>query len=307
MPKKILNVIYDLKFAPITHDFTTYLAWCESTRQIYGADEMFITIKANEYRSKTDKDLAIGRQEKDWRVKNVILDSCWLLPTITATTLLNSDVKVNAENYHLPQSYENFEADRLRYPINMKDLVSLYEKHGKCPKVLEAPSHAQHLIEQMAGHDFITLNLRYSHYAPDRNINLKEWYKFYNYLIEKDHEVLVVPDFEDACSKAEYKKYNWNVFLPACFDQRLRMALYGQAKMNFIASGGTGTMAVFSNKPYIVTDVAAPKTFGANFVSERQLGIPIGASPPWAGEKQSMIWEESTFATLVDAYDKFVA
>ena len=93
--------------------------------------------------------------------------------------------------------------------------------------------------------------------------------------------------------------------MPASIDQRIRLALYEQALMNFMPSVGAAAMVLYSNAPYVYLDLAS-KVWSAEHVSEKQLSIPIGASPPWAGENQNMIWEESNFANLVNAYDQYI-
>jgi hypothetical protein len=135
-----------------------------------------------------------------------------------------------------------------------------------------------------------------------RNIDLEEWYKFYCHLVGLGHKVYVIPDFEDMFSDREFNRYGWEVFPSASIDQRIRLALYEGALMNFAPSGGGSAMMVYSDAPYAIFDLIN-EVFDLQKLIKQGLGLQQGESCPWATASQKFYWEKSTFDYLVSVYN----
>ncbi len=298
-----LKVLYDMRFAPVTFDFTTFLVVCDCLRQLEGFKILDITIRADGFRQKSTKDGLVQTPEKEWRVKSVLLDSCDLLPTAVNVRVIRDPRQVSPDSFHVPVNYQAIVTGKAMYPYLLKDVHPLYER-GANPVVLTAPDHAKHLMNSTLGSGYVTLTLRTSNHLTKRNIDLEQWYKFYCYLVEKGHKVYVIPDFEDLFAERLCQEYDWDLFLPAAFDQRLRLALFEGALMNFATSGGSAAMMIYSNAPYAVFDFIND-TYSINQVSKLQLGLAVGESCPWAQENQGYFWDKSTFEYLVSAYETF--
>jgi hypothetical protein len=304
VPKRhTLKVLYDMRFAPITFDFTTFLVVCDCIRQLDGYNILDFTFRADEFRQGSTKDFLVQPAEKLWRLKNVVLDTCDLLPTAKNTRIIRDISQAAGDSFHIPANYQDITNQTAKYAYSLKDLLPIYEL-GANPIVLTAPEHAKNLINSRLGRGYITLSLRTSNHIQKRNIALEQWYKFYCYLIDKGHEVVVVPDFEDLFAQRLCQEYDWDLFLPPAFDQRLRMALYEGALMNFSTGGGTAAMAIYSNAPYAIFDLINDG-WTIKQVTEMHLGLSVGESCPWALDNQRYFWDRSTFEYLVSAYETF--
>ncbi|MEQ9420000.1 MAG: hypothetical protein RIF37_03985 [Rhodospirillaceae bacterium] len=299
-----LRVLYDLHYAPITFDFTTYLVLCECVRQLEGFKVLDVTIKANQFRKLSDKDFSVGQSEKEWRLKSITVDSCDLLPTVANLRLLRDTAPTSGDAYHLPPNYQAITKGDARYTYALKDLLPLH-KLGANVRSLKAPDHAKHLIQSVLGNGYITLTLRNSSHSTLRNIDLEEWYKFYCFLTQKGHEVFVIPDFEDMFTNRAYRNYDWQIFLAASLDQRIRLALYESALMNFSPSGGNSAMVVYSNAPYAIFDFING-VFDLEKLTTQALGLSIGESSPWALDSQKFYWEKSMFDYLIFAFEEMI-
>lgn len=302
--KLALNVLYDLQYAPITFDFTTYLVLCESVRQLEGFKCINIKIKAGIFRNSSEKDHSVKKNEKEWRTKSIILDSCDLLPTISNVCISRISEQISGASYHLPPDYSAIVNGDARYTYALKDLLGLH-RLGANIRSLISPEYAKHLTQKTLATDYITLTLRTSNHLVSRNVDLEEWYKFYHYLLEKGHKVYVIPDFEDVFANEYYKQYDWQVFPAASLDQRIRLAMYEGAQMNFSTSGGSTAMLLYSNAPYAIFDVANSASDIKKLTTEG-LGLSIGGSCPWSLNSQRYFWEKSTFSYMLSAYEEMI-
>jgi hypothetical protein len=299
----ILTAVYDLKLAPITFDFGTYLAIIDCYRQLNDHSHINLIIRASEYRRKSQRDFALQAAEKHWRLKNIILDCCELLPSIKNIHLL----RLGNEQEHridFPEDYSTLELNNERLPYLAKDVYHFFEQ-GAQPRVLKAPEYAHSLIDKYITTPFITLTLRSSRHFTNRNVDLEDWYMFYRYLKGSGYNVIVVPDQDDVLGSRAHELYDWCTYVPASLDIRLRAALYEKAKLNVCSSNGPTGVMFFSDAPLLMFD----QTRGDEYSGKqwkKLTGLSPGENWPWCGAHQKMTWRDSDFHSLVGEFKGFI-
>lgn len=282
-----LTAVYDLKRAPITYDFVVFMVIVDCVRQLGGHDDIHLTIIADQFRRITPRDHLLEDPEKQWRVKNCILDNVELLPTITRVELCKTRPD---RTYDFPEGTTPYTPAQL----------TRYVKAGADPKVLCAPAS----LWPPTG-PYITLSLRQSWNFPARNVDHAEWFKFYEYLISKHHKVIVIPDMEDDLTKQDYKKYPWQIHLGASYDIRLRMALYEGAELNIASANGPAAMLFLSHCKVLQLDHRRGGVLSDEVLAGLN-GFAPGGQYPWSGPDQRLVPKDSDFNTLVEEYETYL-
>ena len=298
------TAIYDLKRAPITFDFGTYLALIDCYRQLKGHHSINLIIKAGAFRKLTPRDLGMPVPEKQWRLKNIILDCCELLPSILDIQVVRSDTDCG-QNIDFPENYLKDPASLKRFPYYASDLYPFFNK-GAQPRVFKAPEHAFTLIQNITRSPYITLTIRTSRHFSSRNVDLEDWYMFYRYLRESGYTVFVVPDQEDVFSARQFENYDWQAYEPASLDIRIRAALYERALLNICSTNGPTYMMFFSDAPLLAFDQFRGELFKPEDL-KKMLGLSPGEIWPWSGPHQRFTWQDSDFKSLVREFKEFKA
>ena len=308
------KVMYDLNLSPTTYDFGHYLAHAEAVRQLTHKNSLIdLTIRGDGFRSHTPRDKTMKDDEKWWRIKSIILGCCSILNTIDNVNLLTAYTQENKIRYNFPANYHKkfHKTNSIFSDEDIENSMKLYSplkflnlhKHGANFKVFKGSEHASRQIKLGLQDDYIVMTIRYSKYFPDRNVDISEWFKFYEYLVAQGHTVVVIPDQEDCFRSREYTKFPWVVFEPAAFDVDLRMALCCGAKLNFASSNGPSSLLCFSEAKFLLFDLLRGGIIKKSWW-ERHNGFPVGENYPWLGQNQRLVWEDSSFETLKKEYLK---
>ena len=312
--KDLFRVIYDLSLSPVTYDFGHYLAHAEAVRQLTHKNSLIdLTIRADGFRSHTPRDKTMKEDEKWWRIKSIIIGCCSILNTISDIKILKDYTREDEQEYDFPSNYQErfYGKDKEISEDNLKYLKSLYRpsqfielyENGANFKVFKGSKHATRQIKLGLQDDYIVMTIRCSKYFAERNIDIGEWFKFYQFLVAEGHVVVVVPDQEDCFRSREYTKVPWVVFEPAAFDIDLRIALCCGAKLNFVSSHGPSSLLYFTKAKFLQFDLLRGGIYGQGFW-EKHNGFPIGGNYPWLGQNQRLVWEDSSFETLKKEYLK---
>ena len=299
---------------PITYDFGHYLIHAEAIRQLTSKKHLIdLTIRADGFRNFTLRDSRIDEHEKWWRIKSIILGCCSILNTISNIKILKDNTPKTREKYDLPSNYDEIFQSKDKEIIEKEILASMdlyrpsrfskLHELGANFKVFKGTEHANQQIKLSLKDEYIVLTIRFSKYFSERNIDIEEWFKFYQFLVAEGHIVIVIPDQEDCFRSREYTKVPWVVFEPAAFDIDLRIALCCGAKLNFASSNGPSSLLCFSEAKFLLFDLLRGGTNGKSFW-KRHNGFPVGGNYPWLGQNQRLVWEDSSFETLKKEYLK---
>lgn len=237
-------VNYDLSRRPTTFDFASFCVFaktCDATHVHFQADK---PIEAWKY-----------EPELAWkRFGNIVLP-------ITKLAKMRWDVGAGQKGEVLP-----------RIVHNMGNVNNCFLTKGKIS-----------FLEQTTEHNipgpYVTITIRASTKAPDRNSNLEAWEAFRQYLKSLGAKVIV---FEECELKP--------------IDLEWRFAVYCGATMNLGVNNGPMALCMYSKAPYIVMKqgigVPADEAF------------PEGSQWAFANEKQRLFWEEDSFDNIKGAWQK---
>jgi len=244
-----LNVYYDLKYAPATFDFGSYLVFCNAVRQAMGIKSMGVTIVADQFRKLTIREKSTSEGAMKFRVRHILSKLPFLIPEVDSFNITTSPLK-KIEFPSFPPSYPHVPNGPDPIPYGHPHLHQFYGKKGINLRPFKAPEQAKFFVDNIFGDDVITISLRTSHFQTERNSNLDEWYKVYLELKKLKFRPVVIPDFDDYMNDKHYDKYDWEIFLAATFDIDLRLALQEKAINNLAVNHGSGIPMVHSDCPY---------------------------------------------------------
>jgi hypothetical protein len=283
---KALNAVYDLKNAPATFDYGTFLVISEMMRQLSGHESLNVTILADGFRNRTKRDIDTTTSEKMARITGIMMQLNPLIDTISGYSV------------QYAQPYDFQDPEPYNSPYLSRIVGSLFGE-GASPNVMKAPEFAKNAVPTCD----VTLTLRQSRHFPQRNVVLKEWYEFYNYLKKRGLNVLVVPDQEDITDSQKYKKYDWECYEPAAWNMNFRMALYEKSKLNICSSNGPTAMLYYTDCNFIQFD-----NLRGGIFTEKKWKLMHGVGPtkqlPWFTKKQRITWNDSTISSLKAEFKK---
>ena len=117
----------------------------------------------------------------------------------------------------------------------------------------------------------------------------------HDHLISQGYSVVIIPDQEGP----PLYEGDWDVYVPAAFDMRLRYALYEKARFNVVSANGPTSLLHFTDSPLLIFDQYRGGVYTPEMYT-RMWGIPAGGQYPFARPDQTIAWCNSTADTLKD-------
>lgn len=286
---KTLKIIYDLKQAPLTFDFLCFLALAECLRQHIRYDRISLTILYDGFRLSNERELSTTQDEKLWRIHGLLLQCVSVCPTVKELVVTD---QVPDKKFDYPLGYPNTVT-----PYNPKQLIEPFKLGTKPNECFKAPPFAHESAPQAD----VALTIRSARNIPQRNVDLDDWKAFHTYLRDRGLSVAVIPDQEDPSTYS----YDWDgdVYVPAAFDMRHRLAVYEGAKLNIGSCHGPFTVLFYMKSPYLMFDHLRGGVFSPEF-HEGAYGFPVGEQHAWSKDNQIITWEDSTIDNLIRWFEE---
>ena len=244
-----LNVYYDLKYAPATFDFSTFLVLSNAVRQTIGSESMSVNIICNQYRNWSVREKTTTASEKRWRVTNILSRLPFLIPEVSSLDINESSLeRISLPAF--PGGYPPKDGAEYKMPYECSNLASFYGNDSINLRPFKSTEGAKNIIDNSFDDNVISISLRTSKFQTARNSNMKEWYKVYQELKSSKFRPIVIPDFEDYTGDKLYTKYDWEIYAPAVMDMDLRMALYEKSTDNLCVNNGINGLLIFSDCRY---------------------------------------------------------
>lgn len=274
---------YDSEKCPLTYDFCHFAAMARGYAGKRPLHFVFVP-KTDGTWSKPGK---FDAGEEDFRQKHLV----WpLVPLFDATytVCLSRD---HAKQYEaLGESYpEGYRVDAPVFAFKIEEAVKRPTTPPK-PSV-EALAYVQQWLSQFSK-PVVCVTLRTSRY-PTRNSTIPAWVE---YACKRDDlDWVFIPDTGTA-GLPGWGDFPFKTYVPASFDQDLRLAMYHSVKFNCFTSNGCGALVWFGDKPY-----AFFKSACDGYKTKEQWaaeGIPFGTQPPWVRQNQRWVWEDDTIENI---------
>jgi|GEM_PF-790810 len=309
----VLHAFYDLSVSPLSFDFLTYLVEAERTRREKYLDYLHLVFVPQSV-DRQHPERLFAETHGSWRMHNLLIPSCWLLPSCKNVTLCNSReeaelVLKNLATHVFPAKYtvdKPLAHHHTGWPIISGHL-------GKNIQFLEASEQArayarQWLGEHAKGKKAVALTLREATFTPKRNSDVAEWFKFAHLLKENGFFPVILRDIETALDSPSPEFEGTAMFPEGVFNLELRMALYQECHISAFVSNGPSTPCYYCRDArylYFVTGEwlhDTPPLFN-------RIGLAHGQTPPFANHYQRWLWsgqDADRFMEEVNKLDEFI-
>lgn len=287
---RTLLAYYDLSVGPVSFDFVTFLVKAELARRTVKASRLHVVVVpfekgvAGMFRDKTH---LYDEHEMRWRLWNIVIPACSLMPGTGVTLALNWEQARRLRGKEDLVFPDDWDKQTLRYRSHLVgSLVEAARAGAEIPR-LTASQQALRKVRRAFGRSYITMTLRNT-YLPERNSAYQDWEAVKGYLGRNGYSVVVLQDTGRALSNGRgYGELNID----------LRLATYQQASLNLQSNNGTASLCWFSDAPYFMFGAGVPaEEWDGLFVKQ---GLPLGESWPWASARQKLVYGKESIDSMV--------
>ncbi len=311
-----MYAFYDLAVSPPSYDVVAFLIKAEMARRRSGAPYTHIVVVPGPHGGfRTDKSgerNELGQENMRWRLRDVVVSLCWLLPSCQAVTVCANRQEAvglwqRAKGGVFPDGYS------VSVPVKanlVKEITRAARGGADIPSLKAAPAGRYHvgrwLKERARGRRTVTVTLRESSYGTARNSDLKQWGEFARGLDAKRYFPVIVRDFERVFDQVPAALRGLAVFQGAVWNAELRLALYELSCLNLFVSNGPQVLGWFDSKVnflgFKVITKSCPSTTEEFFYW--YAGLRRGENFPWFTAGQRLVWEEDKAAVIKREFDK---
>lgn len=300
---KTLYAIYDLRHSPYTYDMLSFLFLAEYRRLYLRYKSLHIIIL---------KDAINDRWR--WNIHNILIPLTQLFSSISGTTVTSVDeLAANTALDVMPLFPMNYHIDAPVTAYTLSTLTKTIRKVGSKPDIT-ASVNAKALVRnwfaqrKIAMKSAVTLTLRQSPGASNRNSTLSEWFKFADYVAHKGFTPILLKDTYTMFDHDREQFASYITMNEASISLDLRMALYESSFVNIGISNGPMSLCIFSNHvPYLVHMRINENYFATSPRYLEEMGFPIGSQFPLAKTNQVVRWSrDNSYPRLQAEFDDFL-
>ncbi|MEX0814231.1 MAG: hypothetical protein WD014_01035 [Dongiaceae bacterium] len=303
-----LYAFYDLKVAPITYDILWFLAAADLERRRLGLARVHVVIVPGPYQGAREEEpsyeLVVDAEARRWRIDNILVPACRLLPACRGLTLAGTRAEAAAVRSRLARHV---------YPAGYETALPLapHPKHCLRPAeagvrpigVLRASPAAlgyvdRWLAPRLEGRRLVTITLRDYPYYPTRNSNLAAWTEFARRLDAMLYFPVFVLDTERTLDLPSAVA-DLPVFRTVSWNLSLRMALYERAWLNLgVNTGPMGLCWLNDTTRYLTFKILTPEAPQTSPRFARWCGFEPDRSLPFATPLQRWVWEDDSVEAI---------
>lgn len=304
--KTTLYACYDFKKSPITFDICNFLCLAEAHRLEHGFDRLHLVTVPGPHQGFRDKGV-VSDESKQWRLRNIINDCAWLVPSCQNVTNFYSREEANIFLNRMgactfPEGYDVLSSPIPKY--NWKHINNASDQ-GKDLQFLSAGPEAKKIIgrwlKKTAGlKKVVTVTLRQTEYETARNSNVDQWEHFLSSLDQNIYFPVIVPDFDYGFSSSDCFSNEICVLPHVVWDVELRSALYEMSYLNFFINNGTTTLGYFNRKVNLIIMkwvVEEVRVTSSSFLLD-EMGFKAGQTPKFFGKLQKLCWEDDVVENI---------
>ena len=298
MDAQTLTAFYDLSVCPITYDFTVFSALAEMARLRHGCGTLRIVIVPGNRDGFRNDDASYSTAHKQWRLRNIVIPSCWLFNQSTSVTVCSGRAEAVAIEAALagpvfPLAYTTGQPVGDFLWSGVSAALACGETVPSARPSDEASRIARDWLATRAGDRRpVTITLRESSHAPVRNSNKEAWHRFACSLDSKVYLPVIIPDSEHAFDLAPEEPDDPVLWTAPALSLDLRLALYEQAWLNLMVPNGPGVLCWLSNKArFIMFRMRNEEWDNTTGFYQTSLGLPLGGQLPNATSFQRLVWE----------------
>jgi hypothetical protein len=306
-----LSAFYDLSVAPETFDILVFLALADIRRRELGLERVHVIIVPGPKNGFSDDYSHLyGLKNKIWRLRNVLVPSCWLLASCRGVTvcaaredaaaIYSSAAAVFPENYSpaVPVSATLW-----------RDMLACLKKGVALPRFTASEQALEYADAWIAarnknGRKIVSVSLRESGHLQERNSNVKAWGDFARSLPDECLPV-IIRDTEKAVEPAPEELRGLLLFNEAACNLDLRAAFYMRSHLNMLISNGPAALAyLLEGVRVLVFKVTTP---GVMVTTPEYIKETIGIGPgdnPVLDDRVRLVWEDDTLEVIQREFQK---
>ena len=304
----ILYAFYDLQRSPTNFNFVEFLVLAELERQKADCDSLHVVIvpgPADGFRARREH---YDIESKRWRLQNILVPSCALIPSCRGVTVCTSREEAHAFEVTLvkhvfPKAYT------VRFPqycCGLSRITEALSQGAVLPSIQpssQALRFAKNWIEvHAAGRKVITITLREASYEQCRNSNLEDWGMFARRLDPTVYCPVVLRDTEVALNSLPSSLEGLLIFPEAVWNIELRAALYELSYLNMLGPTGPGTLCCLNQRVrYLQFKLITPECYTESYYHE-VCGLKKGDQLQPTNPFQKWVWEDDRLDVIEAAF-----
>jgi hypothetical protein len=287
---KTLTAFCDLKYCPVSYDFSTFIMRAMLERDRRGCDHLHVVIVPHEEGLGGFSRHWGGHDESAtrWRLWHIVMPLCALAgATVSLCPHAQPMIAVGDTDWW-PTGKAHLTGP----------LIDAARAGEKIPR-LRATDAARRYVAQWFSGDarpVVTLTTRNQTTHPDRNTNPQAWREIGYELSAQGLNVIELIDSNDAFKDA---RGCWSNICPD-----MRLALYERAQMNLIGNNGPCGLLLYSDAPYLVFNFGQPSAQWADYVRDH-LHMNYGEQLPWASAQQRLIWKADSYENMKSEFSEW--
>ena len=309
MDQTTLYCFYDLAVSPSSYDFFAYMQLAELHRKRHNLPNLFFVFVPGPKDGFRDDAREKPTAQRYTMMRNVVIPSCWLLPSCKGIAWLQHEDEANlffekAKGHVFPRGYspQTRVGDYL-----WNGIVAAYLRNETFTTLREPPEY-QRMVSTLFPDDgvrkLITVTIREAPYNTARNTNFQAWLSFLKTLDTSKYRIVIIPDTNnlsnDVFEGFEYCKI-------ASINVLFRTAIYRKAYLNMFHGGGTVYAASFSNSPLLLTQPVDTDDASKADWFHHIIGIDpdeLHQHAMWK-KNQRLVWQPDTVDVLEEAFNAY--
>jgi hypothetical protein len=304
-----LFAFYDLKAGPLTYDFIQFLVLAEKFRNVGGKRHLHVLIVPGDhggFRSFSQRDRSMSDKHKEWRLRQLVMQSCFLAPGCAGVTRFRSRSAAKAFRAQLAPTAVFPPAFDLEHPFcpYLLGYVLQHVAQGPDIRALRAPPVASALVRRLyrdlAGdRPVVTITLRQSDFQPQRNSRADQWLALAASCRRQGLFPVVIPDTEAVLNGAAGGLGDLPVCALAALSIGFRAAAYQESWLNMLANSGPYTLCLYNAAArFSMFKLMVPGVHTASAMYHVGQGLMPGSQLPFAGKLQRLVWDDDSFEAL---------
>ena len=310
MDQTTLYCFYDLAVSPSSYDFFAYMQLAELHRKRHNLPNLFFVFVPGPKDGFRDDAREKPTAQRYTMMRNVVIPSCWLLPSCKGIAWLQHEDEANlffekAKGHVFPRGYspQTRVGDYL-----WNGIVAAYLRNETFTTLREPPEY-QRMVSTLFPDDgvrkLITVTIREAPYNTARNTNFQAWLSFLKTLDTSKYKIVIIPDTNnlsnDVFEGFEYCKI-------ASINVLFRTAIYRKAYLNMFHNNGPANAAIFSNSPLLC--IQKVETDGVSTTPWFHGVVAIDPDEhhqhAMLKRNQRLVWGPDTVDVLVEAFNTYV-
>ena len=303
----VLYAFYDLAVSPVTFDIVHFLVLAELEREKAGCSSLHTIIVPGPNEGFSMKEIPFDIEDKRWRLRNILVPCCWLIPSCKQATVCTSREEARAFQASLVKhSFPKQYSVRVPWKISLSQLVEA-SKRDVIPTIQATPSASRFVSTWIQAHaaerKVITITLRECSYEQDRNSNLKDWEAFARSLDPAIYYPVVTRDTETALNPLPRDLNGLTVFPEIAWNVELRTALYELSYLNMLVNNGPAMLCILNKRTrYLEFKMITPSGGATREEDFRRMGLEPGSQWRWATPFQRLVWEDDGLEVIQEAF-----